>query len=55
MPISTMREVAKLTNQQLADFALEEDRAARAAARKGDTAQVIVHERERDAIARLLQ
>lgn len=55
MPISTVRESKSLTNQQLADFALQEDRAARAARKRGDYAGAIEHDRERDAITKLLQ
>ncbi len=55
MPVSTMREAAKLTNQQLADFALEEDRAARRARRRGDMAAAALHDRECTSIARLLK
>lgn len=55
MPVSTIRETAKLTNQQLADFALQEDRAARAARRRGDMSEAAAHDLECAAIAGLLQ
>lgn len=45
---------APLTNQQLADMALEEDQAARRARAAGRHDDAQAHDREADALARLL-
>lgn len=57
MPISQLLylRTARLTNQQVADFALEEDRAARAARRRGDSEAAAAHEYEVAQLSRLLQ
>ena len=57
MPVADMIRlgtVARLTSQQIADMALSEDRAARAARARGDTATADSHERERDSLCALL-
>ncbi len=46
--------LARLTPQQAADMALAEDRAARAAWRRGDPATAVQHERERDSLCDLV-
>lgn len=57
MPVADMIRLGtapRPTSQGLADMALAEDRAARAARARGDTATALAHERERDALCSLL-
>lgn len=57
MPVSDMIRLGVaggLTTQQIADLALAEDRAARAARAKGNEAEARAHDREADALARLM-
>jgi hypothetical protein len=57
MPVSDIIRLGigeRLTSQQIADMALEEDRAARRARDRGDTATATEHSRERDSLCTLL-
>lgn len=57
MPVADMIRlgtVKRPTSQEVADMALSEDRAARAARARGDTATAESHDRERDALCALL-
>lgn len=55
MPVSTLRETASLTNQQIADFALQAHQAARAASARGDAEAMKAYQAEADALAKLLK
>lgn len=44
-----------MTNQQIADMALAEDQARRAAERRGDSATAAAHDREAERLAALLR
>lgn len=56
MPVSDILalKVAKLTNQQIADMMLSEDRLARSAAKRGDYAASRKHRAEVDKLAGVL-
>jgi hypothetical protein len=54
MPVSDMVQGAGLTPQQVADLALEEDRAARRALARGDAPAAWDHTVERDALCRAM-
>lgn len=56
MPVSDILalKVAKLTNQQIADMMLSEDRLARSAAKRGDHASARKHRAEVDKLAGVL-
>lgn len=57
MPVADIMRLGqsgRFTSQQIADMALAEDRAARAARARGDAATADSHERERDSLCALL-
>jgi hypothetical protein len=57
MPVSDIIRLGmgeRLTPQQIADMALVEDRRARAARARGDTATALEHDLERDSLCTLL-
>lgn len=57
MPVSDLLRLGHgqaMTSQQVADMALHEDRAARAARAKGDIEAALFHEQEADALCRLI-
>lgn len=56
MPVADMIRLglARLSSQQIADMALEEDRARRAALARGDMAKALEHDREADSLCALL-
>lgn len=56
MPVSDILtlKVARLTNQQIADMMLSEDRLARSAAKRGDYAKAREHRAEVDKLSSVL-
>ena len=57
MPVADIIRLglAPMTNQQIADMALAEDQARRAAERRGDSATAAAHDREAERLAALLR
>lgn len=56
MPLASIMRLAgqRPTSQELADMALSEDRAARAARARGEEEEAKAHEEERDALCDLI-